>query len=58
MCSYILYFPSRHSNWWERIVLEIFGPPDWVENFRMRKETFLLICEKVCPVILRQNTQF
>ena len=39
-------------------MLETFGPHDWVENFRMRKETFLLICGKVCRVIRRQNTQF
>ena len=35
-------------------------PPqtDWIENFRMRKETFLYICDQLKPAIARQDTQF
>ena len=30
-------FP-RSSNWWENIVLNNFGPHDWMQNFRMSRE--------------------
>ena len=46
----------RNSQWWERIVLQTFEPTDWLENFRMRKETFLYLYEKLTPSICRQNT--
>ena len=55
---YKLYFECRNSQWWEKIVLQTFEPTDWLENFRMRKETFLYLCEKLRPSICRQNTRF
>ena len=49
---------ERSSNWWSRIVLEMFGPHDWIENFRMRKETFVYLCNAIRHVIVRRNTHF
>ena len=36
---------------------ETFNETDWIENFRMRKETFLYICDQLKPVIAQQDTQ-
>ena len=38
--------------------METFGPHDWVENFRMKKETFVYLCNKVRPMIFWQSTRF
>ena len=47
----------RSSSWWDYIVLETFMPSDWVENFRVSKETFQYLCDKLGSLISRQNTQ-
>ena len=49
---------ERSSNWWSRIVLETFGPHYWIENFRMRKETFVYLCNAIRHVIVRRNMHF
>jgi len=40
-----LWRRERSSRWWERIVLETFTDQQWVENFRMTKETFEMLCD-------------
>ena len=39
-------------------MLETFDTRDWVENFRMKRETFDYLCDKLRPSIIRQDTQF
>ena len=39
-------------------MLETFGPHDWIENVRMRKETFIYLCNAICHVIVQRNTRF
>lgn len=48
---------ERSSTWWNTIVLGTFGEREWVENFRMRKETFMYLCNQVRPFIFRMNTR-
>ena len=38
--------------------MENFGPNDWIDNFRMRKETFYYLCNKLRPTIEREDTPF
>lgn len=38
--------------------MDTFSPHNWVENFHMKKETFVYLCNKVRPIIFRQNTRF
>ena len=38
------------------MVLEIFNEEDFIQNFRMRKETFLYICNQLDPVIKGTDT--
>ena len=50
--AYIIYsrdsnaFVYRSNAWWSHVVLETFSNEDWLRNFRMRKETFLYLCEQ------------
>ena len=50
-------YVCRNSRWWELIAQETFNETDWTENFRIRKETFVYICDQLKPVIERQDTQ-
>lgn len=38
------------------MVLETFNEHDWTQNFRMRKATFLYLCDQVRPIIQREDT--
>ena len=49
-------FPSRSTEWWDNIVLRTFTERDWIENFRVSKETFYLLCDKLWPHIRRKDT--
>ena len=38
--------------------METFQPNDWLENFRMSRERFACLCDKLRPVIACQDTYF
>ena len=38
-------------------MLANFGQCEWMENFRMSRETFYFLCEKLRPSIQKQNTR-
>uniref|UniRef100_A0A1A8DSD4 Uncharacterized protein n=2 Tax=Nothobranchius kadleci TaxID=1051664 RepID=A0A1A8DSD4_NOTKA len=46
------------SDWWERVVMTEFQPCDWLDKFRMSRETFLYLCDKLRPRLARQDTSF
>lgn len=37
--------------------METFNEHDWIQNFRMRKETFLYLCDQLRPFIQHEDTQ-
>ena len=39
-------------------MMQTFELTDWLENFRMGKETFFYLCDELRPSISRQNTTF
>ena len=47
---------ERSSAWWERIVNQCLEGRDWLENFRMFRDTFLYLCEELKPGIERQDS--
>ena len=49
-------FP-RSSDWWENVVLANFGRHDWMENFRMSRETYQYLCDQLRPLIKKQSTR-
>ena len=52
-----LLFVCRCSLWWDYVAMETFSDHDWIQNFRMRKETFLYICDQLRPFIQHEDTQ-
>ncbi|XP_066552472.1 uncharacterized protein LOC136718596 [Amia ocellicauda] len=48
----------QSTDWWERVVMNEFQPRDWLEKFRMSKDTFFFICNKLKPKLARQDTHF
>ncbi|KAG6939890.1 hypothetical protein G0U57_020772, partial [Chelydra serpentina] len=45
------------TDWWDRIVLHVWDESQWLRNFRMRKGTFLELCELLSPALKRQDTR-
>uniref|UniRef100_A0A8C0HBY2 DDE Tnp4 domain-containing protein n=1 Tax=Chelonoidis abingdonii TaxID=106734 RepID=A0A8C0HBY2_CHEAB len=44
------------TDWWDRIVLTVWDDSQWLRNFRMRKSTFLELCDMLSPALKRRNT--
>ena len=40
---------ERSTDWYDRIVLQTFTDEQWVENFRMRRQTFNEVCRILEP---------
>uniref|UniRef100_A0A8C3XM02 Putative nuclease HARBI1 n=1 Tax=Chelydra serpentina TaxID=8475 RepID=A0A8C3XM02_CHESE len=49
----ILFLP----NWWDRIVLQVWDESQWLQNFCMRKGTFMELCELLSHALKRQDTR-
>ncbi|XP_065435194.1 uncharacterized protein LOC135978000 [Chrysemys picta bellii] len=45
------------TDWWDRIVLQVWDDSQWLQNFRMRKGTFMELCDLLSPALKRQNTK-
>ncbi|XP_067148208.1 uncharacterized protein [Apteryx mantelli] len=53
------FWSKRTSTaWWDHIVLQTWDDQEWLQNFHMRKQTFLELCEELTPALRRQSTQF
>ena len=48
---------NRSTHWWEYVILQTSGSHDWIENFRMKKETFQYLCSQLRPSIERRDTR-
>ncbi|KAJ0009082.1 hypothetical protein NQD34_016497 [Periophthalmus magnuspinnatus] len=49
---------TPRTDWWERVVMTEFQPTDWLDKFRMSRETFFYLCDKLRPRLTRQDTTF
>ncbi|KAL8607070.1 hypothetical protein ACOMHN_005096 [Nucella lapillus] len=47
----------RSSSWWEHTVLESYTNEQWLESFRVTKETFHLLCSCLRPYMERASTR-
>ncbi|XP_065407249.1 uncharacterized protein LOC135972605 [Chrysemys picta bellii] len=45
------------TDWWDRIVLQVWDESQWLRNFRMRKGTFLELCELLSPALKHKDTR-
>uniref|UniRef100_A0A3Q3FP78 DDE Tnp4 domain-containing protein n=1 Tax=Kryptolebias marmoratus TaxID=37003 RepID=A0A3Q3FP78_KRYMA len=48
---------NRASEWWD-VVVPGFTDAQWLQNFRMSEQTFIYLCNKLCPALERQHTTF
>uniref|UniRef100_A0A8C4VZ86 DDE Tnp4 domain-containing protein n=1 Tax=Gopherus evgoodei TaxID=1825980 RepID=A0A8C4VZ86_9SAUR len=46
------------TEWWDHIVLQSWDDEQWLQNFRMRKATFMGLCDDLAPNLRRMNTRF
>lgn len=49
---------TTSTDWWERVVMTEFQPSDWLDKFRMSRDTFFYLCDKLRPRLARQDTSF
>ncbi|XP_075771796.1 uncharacterized protein LOC142823909 [Pelodiscus sinensis] len=47
---------DTNNDWWDHIVLECWGDRQWTQNFRMKRDTFLELCEWLAPALQRRDT--
>nr|XP_048695891.1 mitochondrial calcium uniporter regulator 1 isoform X2 [Caretta caretta] len=45
------------TDWWDRIVLQVWDNSQWLRNFCMRKGTFMELCDLLSPALKRMNTK-
>ncbi|XP_070547328.1 uncharacterized protein [Ptychodera flava] len=48
---------ERSDYWWRTIVMRSWNSRDWIENFRMTKDTFMYICTRLRRRIQRVDTR-
>ncbi|CAM4573713.1 unnamed protein product [Caretta caretta] len=45
------------TDWWDRIVLQVWDDSQWLRNFHMRKATFMELCDLLSPALKRKDTK-
>ncbi|CAM5075807.1 unnamed protein product [Natator depressus] len=45
------------TEWWDHIVLQVWDDSQWLRNFRMRKGTFMELCDLLSPALKCKNTK-
>nr|XP_048675995.1 protein MIX23 isoform X1 [Caretta caretta] len=45
------------TDWWDRIVLQVWDDSQWLRNFCMRKGTFMELCDLLSPALRHMNTK-
>ncbi|CAM5164998.1 unnamed protein product [Natator depressus] len=45
------------TEWWDHIVMQVWDDEQWLQNFRMRKATFIGLCEELAPTLRRKDTR-
>ncbi|XP_050813866.1 uncharacterized protein LOC127053340 isoform X2 [Gopherus flavomarginatus] len=45
------------TEWWDHIVLQVWDDKQWLQNFWMRKATFVGLCEELTPTLQHKDTR-
>ena len=53
----LIWCKERSKHFWNQTVKVVFKTNDWYENFRMRKETFEYLCNKLRTYVSKQQTK-
>ena len=51
-----LWAKERSAHWWDDVVKEVFTQQDWLENFRLSRETFFYVCNELRSIIEKTDT--
>ncbi|XP_050805613.1 plasma alpha-L-fucosidase isoform X1 [Gopherus flavomarginatus] len=53
------HFWARETSteWWDHIVMQVWDDEQWLQNFRMRKATFMGLCEALTPTLRHKDTR-
>ncbi|KAM7165966.1 uncharacterized protein RBU57_007013 [Macrochelys suwanniensis] len=59
LCTVERRFWARETSteWWDHIVMQVWDDEQWVQNFRMRKATFMGLCEELAPALRCKDTR-
>ena len=49
--------PGRVETWWDTFINNVVMPEEWVENFRMSKDSFMSLCYELKPYIEKNVTR-
>ena len=49
--------PGRVGCWWDNFINDVVIPEEWVENFRMSKDSFMSLCYELKPYIEKEVTR-
>ncbi|XP_050803981.1 uncharacterized protein LOC127048306 [Gopherus flavomarginatus] len=45
------------TEWWDHIVMEVWDDEQWLQNFWMRKASFMGLCAELAPTLRRKDTR-
>ena len=48
--------PGRTDVWWLNFVKDIVIAKEWIENFRMSRDSFYALCDELRPFLIRSRT--
>lgn len=53
----VCWMKDRSNHWWDHIVNSTFTSQEWLQNFRLSRETFMYLCDTLVTKIARMDTQ-
>ena len=48
--------PGRTGKWWQNFLDNVVILEEWIENFRLSKETFIELCDELRPFLTKSDT--
>ncbi|CAM4576497.1 unnamed protein product [Caretta caretta] len=55
--EHLFWARETSTDWWDRIVLQVWDNSQWLRNFLMHKGTFMELCDLLSPALRRKNTK-
>ncbi|XP_050818238.1 uncharacterized protein LOC127055383 [Gopherus flavomarginatus] len=52
-----LWARETSTEWWDHIILQVWDDKQWLQNFRMRKATFMGLCAELAPTLRHKDTR-
>ena len=49
--------PGRVGTWWDNFISNVVVPEEWLENFRMSKDSFMFLSDELKPYMEKEVTR-